>query len=355
METPDRQNNNSPTSTLELVEGVFIRWFVPLLGLVYASGFLIVFTFLRRYGITNIEFVEAKYIHVGSFFLMAGIAIIMPFLWMPYWLPFLRKQSLSYPHTTRPTIWGASMMLTVLFSVIAFAPVGFFRLHPWEITLNLFLPALLLVTGLLADKLHIRRITEAQQFFDKSIINFSQWIIAAIQFFVMVVTVKQLDGLWKMLHADLSCLFFVVLMLLVFLYGKRLLYRLPQAKSRGQKFNLIFSNGCIMGLFIYFAIWNFACSIYTFIPAFKGGGDFSLEPSIHLVFKPDSLAGIPAQVIAANNDNHLVILEQTDKLVYLADKTAADGAENWWKTRPPVYEVQMDTITTIEHDNTLPL
>jgi hypothetical protein len=57
------------------------QWFIPVVGLTYACGFLIVFTFFKHFGVNTVEFVEAKYIHIGSLFLMACITIILPIRW----------------------------------------------------------------------------------------------------------------------------------------------------------------------------------------------------------------------------------------------------------------------------------
>ena len=59
-----------------------VGWFLPAVGMTYACGFLIVFTFFKSYGINTVEFIEAKYIHIGSLFVMACITIILPTSWL---------------------------------------------------------------------------------------------------------------------------------------------------------------------------------------------------------------------------------------------------------------------------------
>ena len=333
-------NDETPKkSALDQIEGVFGRWFLPIVGFIYASGFLIVFTFLKSYGIADMDFVQAKYIHVGSFFLIACIAVILPLGWLRY-LSFTK----GYPHTTIPTILGATAMLFVVFAVGAFTPVGFYRDHWLTMILNLLLPAIQLFTGVIADRL-------AKEGKARIVILAIQWVLFLLQLYVVWVTFRVLDNFWEMCRREPVSAVFVVLMILILGYGSRLRYRLSQAETRGQEFNLIFSNGSIIGLFIYLAIWSFARSIYPYIPASRGGGSFAGEEVIQLTFKPDFRNYVPTQVETANEQKHLIVLEESATAVFVADVTAAGGPKNWRDTKPPVYEIRLDTVTTISRNN----
>src|SRR5665647_3236660 len=68
--------------SLKEIATIAATWFIPVVGLTYACGFLIVFTFFKNFGINTVEFIEAKYIHIGSLFLMACITIILPIRWI---------------------------------------------------------------------------------------------------------------------------------------------------------------------------------------------------------------------------------------------------------------------------------
>src|SRR5674476_1469603 len=56
------------------------QWFALLIAMTYASGFLLVFTFLDRFGIREggEEFLKAKYIHAGILFLLFPVSILIP-------------------------------------------------------------------------------------------------------------------------------------------------------------------------------------------------------------------------------------------------------------------------------------
>lgn len=79
------ESNQSKARIGESIKGNITKtaqWFIPVVGLAYGCGFLIVFTFLKRFGVNTVDFVEAKYIHIGSLFLMACITLILPIRWL---------------------------------------------------------------------------------------------------------------------------------------------------------------------------------------------------------------------------------------------------------------------------------
>lgn len=326
------------------IEKLCGRWFIPAVGFIYATGFLIVFTFFKGYGITDINFIEAKYIHVGSLFLFACIIIILPLTWIRY----VRRPPMGgYPHTTIPTILGATLLLYVLFAVVAFAPHGFAHEYWVLLLLNLSIPIFMLLTGMIADW-----VPNMETPFAKSVIVVVQWVLLIVQICVVFLTFKGLDNFWIMCRQEPVCFAFVGLMILIFSYGWRLIHRLPQATIKGQQLDLLVSNGCIIGSFVFLAIVTFSHSIYPYIPASKGGGNFTDETPIHIIFKPDFTESAPKEVGVAEQGNHLILLEESSGFVFVADKTAVGGTTNWQNDRPPVYEIRLDTIMTIVRNNT---
>src|ERR1700747_2592981 len=62
--------------------GVLTHWFFPVVGGIYAAGYLIVVTFARDFGIEGTELLQAKYVHVGSLFLFSCLILILPLFWI---------------------------------------------------------------------------------------------------------------------------------------------------------------------------------------------------------------------------------------------------------------------------------
>src|SRR6202044_2099650 len=87
--------DNQITKTAGLVEKSenLVHWFIVLVGLTYACGFLIVFTFFKSFGIDSVDLIEAKYIHVGVLFILSCLVIAMPLWWLVWPLRLGAKSS----------------------------------------------------------------------------------------------------------------------------------------------------------------------------------------------------------------------------------------------------------------------
>jgi len=80
---PQKEVSLEQTTKIASVFEIFkVEWFVAAVGLIYGCGFLVVFTFLKDFGIESVDFVEAKYIHVGFLFFLACLVIIVPIWWL---------------------------------------------------------------------------------------------------------------------------------------------------------------------------------------------------------------------------------------------------------------------------------
>ena len=152
------------------------EWFLPIVGLIYASGFLIVFTFFKSFGINSVDFIEAKYIHIGSLYAMSCVVVILPMTWLlwligsktnvrkikarfrdgKFWKQlcktirrFLFPDWSPHPkhgiHTTLPGIGSASFMLWAFIFLITFAPPDFAYKHPNFICFNFLFPLVILI------------------------------------------------------------------------------------------------------------------------------------------------------------------------------------------------------------------
>jgi hypothetical protein len=56
------------------------QWFIAIAALIYATGFLVVFSFFERFGLreTGVEFFKAKFFHVGILCLMFPVIVLVP-------------------------------------------------------------------------------------------------------------------------------------------------------------------------------------------------------------------------------------------------------------------------------------
>jgi len=169
--------------------GMFVQYFVTAVGLIYGSGFLIVFTFFKRFGIDSADFVEAKYIHVGFLFLMACLVIAVPFWWLVWpirskpkgyysrkvWnytntihgyqdLKSLVRQKINeffYPdwsvnnthglHAVLPVLISMILVLWSFVMIVMFATPEFGQHHSKLLICSFLLPMTILILGFLGD------------------------------------------------------------------------------------------------------------------------------------------------------------------------------------------------------------
>ncbi len=137
------------------------------MGLIYGSGFLVEFTYFKSFGITDIDFIRTKYIHIGCIFLLACLVIVFPLGWLIWfwrkehadsfiraarhgrlikmsWIHsckwFFDGSKIEKLHSTFPVIGTVSLMLWNFFVLVAFTDMDFARKYARLITFNFGLP-----------------------------------------------------------------------------------------------------------------------------------------------------------------------------------------------------------------------
>jgi hypothetical protein len=110
--------------------------------------------------------------------------------------------------------------------------------------------------------------------------------------------------------------------------------------------------------FIYFfSISIFALGIYPFIPASKGGGDFTYVETVYLRGSQETAKKFPDvfRYHKANNtyaSKPLVLIEATDKVLFLANPWERGGADKWKRSRmnlPTIIEVPRSDIEIVHY------
>ena len=466
----------------------FAGWFIPVISLNYAAGFLIVFHFYGRYGITGIDYVGAKYIHIGSLFSIACVIFLLTF----YWIAVIRDQIRRTPdawitasvYIAILTTIGTVVMLMTLYLVLTFADSKFPANNPWYLILDFEIPTFLLLVGLTADRetykareaatfknaildailrvinlpineLERAKVYEASQeavdrcvqkallapdrsavrilladganegirgalgfsvagdaaeskkaaksSIDKSLTkidlekdrkranNFRRFIawtllgLLLLQCYFAVVTISLLTFFRDMISENRVSLIFPMIMFVIACFAYRMFRRLQKAVSQTHQLNLVGSHIFIVGIFFYLAISNFSFSIYPYIPATKGGGSYVGATSVRLYFKersrptaPESQPGtvkapsasnslgdaiLGKDLVTANDNNLLLIVEETSDAIYLVDRNdhattdpkgkEVTGPEVWRQgvQLPRVYRVSRDLVANIEFLN----
>lgn len=154
-------------------------------------------------------------------------------------------------------------------------------------------------------------------------------------------------------------IYFVFMIVLISFFVMRHMYRLKQILKdknyEDAKWAANVSVGLIVVALFYMSISSFAHTIYPYIPAEKGGGDFSRSPTVSIYFNTNAVSeggisiNIPSEIISCNATNSLMILDEDDKFIYVAPIASTNDPFDWriGKSKPRVFEINREAITSI--------
>ena len=144
-----------------------------------------------------------------------------------------------------------------------------------------------------------------------------------------------------------------------------LAWSIPKRAKRGQRLWQAFG-ALVIGLVYFFSVIVFGYRIYHYIPAGKGGGDFTASPLIRVYPTNVSTYGFSIntqnQLPLTQNNNpfpdwvfekELVVIDGTSTSIFVADPEENGGPETWRKKRncrPIVVEIPRSAIAIIEYN-----
>lgn len=147
--------------------------------------------------------------------------------------------------------------------------------------------------------------------------------------------------------APLGAYVFVAFVLLLAFFGSRSLKRIAKIKEDAALSTA--SLLTFLGIIFYFTILSYAHFVYPFIPEKKGGGDFTQSQPVHLTLDTRFNNTLPEKLSNDLRANRVVLIESSEKNLYLASTNDAGGPEKWRNTtnKPSIYEVKMDAVVCI--------
>lgn len=327
------------------------EFFVGTIGILYATGFLITFTFLERFGIREAggEFFKLKYIYTGILYSLFPAAIAAP----TFALLLLKQRARELARTRQDdlvvpvsTILLVLNMMFVFYIIVCFAPAGFARQRGWLV------PTIFGVTiiGAVVFKT-LEEAAFARHWFGKmgSWLRWSLFILTML--WLDRVAVHKLSG-------DLNAMFFgggwyyFLLVALYLLVSWRITRRLTMHADLAVRINfLVIGIGVCASLF-FFSILAFSARVYPFIPVAKGGGDFRKQSKAVVHFTNNASAEIvPPKLLDVTPEvktRPVILIETTPSSVYVAHPNDV----NEWRTGnvlPHVIEIRRDLISSIEY------
>jgi hypothetical protein len=341
-------------------------WFAAVAGLVYATGFLVEFTFLSSMGIKEAasDAFKAKYIHVGLLCLFPAIAGIFLLSCIRQACEIPKDSSYKEPRIYWSSVFLALITLLDFYLLITFAPLELFK-EKESLIAALFcciipgLALLRIVQEFLLKWYNEKKISVNVGGNDKL------WTYSR-NGFLLATTVLTFCIFWGM-GGTLWGIFWQGGWLYIGFNGVILLIVgwLASKKVRGWQ---LVSGLCLPLAFTYLSVLVFAYRLYPYIPVERGGGDYSCEPNIStLSFNPQFKSFIPSGLLpdksvadSVSTDSLIVsravtVLDETPTILYVTTETSQNQHENWrllgLKEKPQtIFAIRHDTVAIIQSE-----
>ena len=356
-------------------------WVVAVTAFLYGTGFLVILTFHSSYNLHGIDdaIFKLRYTHVGLIFVTVPIAVGIAAYTLFNYLSYLWSSVKDVANG-----WWKRMWTCVgLFFVGHLPPPADEPPHPFAIS------GILLVIANLYTFLTIappHSYPEAKAYLWGSLILFiaGRFVLQLIRRLLKDVYVAKSVGrscliTLRVISRDgiqivqLWCLYHLVMLRAsdcdeilthgTFYFGLSLFLgyqvysmrkRVIDIKNNEHTTRMWQVLGvCVLGLIYYFTVAFYGLSAFHYIPAIKGGGDFTFSPLVRLVLKDDDITQYNNWLINTNNPNgELVLIEATSTSLYVANPTENGGPPKWRQARanrPRVQEIPRSSVVAIEH------
>ena len=364
-EEQDKNGNANPFKWKDLPP-----FFLALAALIYATGFLIIFTFHDSYGLQGVDaaFFKIRYAHVGILFLMLPlIATCASYAWTHS--SWRRGQGATNSPGQgrafrRHIVFIGLLVGLTYYLFLMFAPPGAFHSHHMWIPLSLTLvvPLLGRYGALRMDKKGwVKRADILRIFVVLSLVGILSRVVSSLY--------PLFIGEQSFLIATVFFLFFVLLMsyIIQILVGDAKETK-PGEGRRGR-----YALGVpILGLLYFMTILTFALGVFHYVPRSKGGGDYTKAGLVVLYFKENGESKVPGRIVekgcsgpkcsilllferdcgGGKHSIPLVMIEGTASSVFVADPKDKGGPTAWRRgreDRPNVIEIARDMIASVEH------
>ncbi|MBF0458414.1 MAG: hypothetical protein HQK99_11030 [Nitrospirae bacterium] len=335
-------------------------------GLLYISGYFIVSLNLGRIGIIDAggDYLKLRYIVAGMLYFLPYLIILLPFLSLinagmarhaeldarPEYegkSKLLSKDKWLYDLKALLTTSNTIVYLAVIGILLYFAPHNYIKEEwIWIMLLSLFTVLGLALTLIFDTKLKK--------------IGMLPYILRGLPFIGILLTGKFLifrkdiySTLIEVLERPATALFLIFLLLIALTY---ISFSIKIKNSPPEIANpLIFLGICIVGVLYILNVIAFAFSIYSYIPAYKGGADLSEMVNATLWFRDNysesRVPSIPRDLYACDKgltSDKVKVIHETPFVIYVAKINDAGGPKAWRKgDGPTIYSIRRENIASI--------
>jgi hypothetical protein len=375
---------------------------VVLVGFAYATGFLIVFTFLERFGVkeAGADFFKIKYVHVGllALFFPVGIAAPMTVIFSLWRASRAQSRAAREIHNDETPVPIISVhlsnailmtnMMVAFYVLVLFAEPSFFQSREFLLPsvffltigglvfINVFLKKklahhwakwILVVAALLMQAWWwsglsrkvglIFWVAPSAIHHNRPYWIFRKWhgLSQLKDWFDLNHPVVTDFGRYCRDHLPKGGIYYVLLISLCFILARRTqIFAMQRVKFERVK---TYVAGAVLIATAYFlSVLAFAYRVYPYIPAAKGGGDYTHSNRVILALEQDDLWNLPEGLFAdpsyrTTTSESLVLIEQTPDVLYVARDDDEDGPSAWrnMERLPNVIEISRDELAGIIH------
>ncbi len=342
---------------------------LPATGIIYAAGFLVVLTFLETYGIydSNVEFWKGKYIHLGV--LCLSIPVVLNSTIYPLW--FIRREVKSKGNRDIPlSRLIPIMVLLANLQIMAFLLVmlarpgssgGFYPLMLLSAIVLIGIPLTYVLNKfLLFAREKAPSFFRYSETFPNACTISLRWMFVAFAIVLDAILSNNymliFTEIWNE-HFKIIFMFICFTALLGFIPAL-VTYFIDRYEKSGMEYSqraLRVMGFSILAPILYFIVLGFAYGVMPYIPATRGGGDFTVSPRAVLYFKDSSVPRGLSKILSKEKQTKstlpLIIISDSSSVIFVADPKDAGGPVEWRKklrNRPTVYAIQKDLLSHIE-------
>ena len=348
-------------------------------AIIYATGFLVDFTHSQRLGIGDGlgDLFRAKHMLVGALYWLLITLIGIPSIaFAKIWLRN-RQVNINKPIGNKEPLimtWAGLLtslqLLGLLYVVTLVAPPGFLSRQAFWVGLNFALSVL----GLGRIYFLIRSLRSPETYKKEGplwkmacFLSSFSWRLRrevsynppgswkTVRLMVLILTLV-ID--WQCLQAEhlmpmiLALLWKAKILIGIFIFMGHVTFQYWDRSNRitdpGDKHALWLICGAKLTLSFIFSIIGFAYSVYPFIPAERGGGNYTHASDVRLRIKSEA-SEIPETLVEEHQGSvsitrPLKLIEQTSVWVYVAPGPVPDIPADW---KPDIVAVRKDLVTSM--------
>jgi hypothetical protein len=358
--------NQKPKSILELLP----QYILAATGVIYAAGFLIVLTFLDRFGLreTGSDFWKARYIHIGI------QALVFPFILNGSIYAIMHL--IFHGKFEKSTMWQRIMpvgLLVINLEVVIFVVLMLSNRTPrgtiagvtplcWIFAVTLGVLALGLLVQRILEKAFGKNprsdeeLTPAAQAFAVN----SRWILVVViaimdvWFFMDFREVAgDIQPVLALFYFGLSGLLGVVAST-ISLYAKR-------QDTEGRRNAIEIIGWVVCAPLAYLIVLAFSYGVYQNIPSTRGGGNYTLAPKVVLALDSDAAKSKIDDSYFSSTDSvvtiPLVLIEESAWAFYLADPSDGGGPSEWKRIggrKPKILILNKEDVSSLVSESRNP-